>query len=68
MTAPRMFAPRVGMFAGYHFSENVTVQQAVALREAIEAMPALVPAPEQECDTELRAAWLELARKSNDAR
>jgi hypothetical protein len=38
-----MFAPRVGLFAGYHFTENVTVQQAVELRAAIEAMPPIAP-------------------------
>jgi hypothetical protein len=43
-----MFAPRIGGFHGYHFSDTVTVRDAVRLREAIEAMPAWDPPTMQE--------------------
>lgn len=50
------------------FSDNVTVTQAVALRNSLEAMPVKIPLTVQELDeaNELRAAWLDLARKTNE--
>ncbi len=51
-----MFAPRVGTFHGYHFSDNVTVTQAVALRDALEAMPVQIPLTVQERYPEEMAA------------
>jgi len=51
-----MFAPRVGLFDGYHFSDTVTVVDAVKLREVIEAMPPITPPTMQERYPEEMAA------------
>lgn len=42
LTGPRpvpMLAPRLGVFHGYYFTHGVTVEEAVALREALSITP-----------------------------